>query len=166
MEVDAVISQLVWYSSRHTDTKGQFAAVAAKYLGLRKELGRLYEGMLSDPILQEIVETARLEIACGWRPAATCSTIYTDGCCLNNGRDGARAGYGVHIVDHRGDVLFSKGFRLDEKEPQTNQRAELTAMLYALNYASTACDGNYKIYTDSKYAIDCIIKWGGGWEAS
>ena len=166
--LDSVICQLAAYARRHSDTKGQFAAVAAKYLGLRKEFGRVYEGMLSDPLLVEIIEEAQLEIACGWRPAAPVNpgvqTIYCDGCCLGNGLAGARAGYGVHAVDASGATLFSESFRVPAGDPQTNQRAELLALRYALTMLGAS--GEYEIYTDSRYAIDCLTKWAAGWEAS
>jgi ribonuclease HI len=166
-ELDSIVAQLVAYSHRHVGPKAQLAGVAAKYLGLRKEFGRVYEGMLSDPLLQEIIEESRLEIACGWRPSGHGSTnIYCDGCCLGNGKEGARAGYGIYITDASGSAIFSNGFRLSEDEPQTNQRAELTALLYALNYASETHDGVFDIYTDSRYAIDIMVRWAASWEAA
>jgi ribonuclease HI len=178
--LDTVICQLAAYGRRHSDIKGQFAATAAKYLGLRKEFGRVYEGMLSDPLLVEIIEEAQLEIACGWRPPAAdggdaiespgVQTIYCDGCCLGNGREGARAGYGIHTVDAGGAGALSEAFRVPADDPQTNQRAELLALRYALTIASAwpAADRGrrYEIRTDSRYAIDCLTKWSAGWEAS
>ena len=44
-ELDSVVAQLSAYSRRHVGAKAQLAGVAAKYLGLRKEFGRVYEGM-------------------------------------------------------------------------------------------------------------------------
>ena len=165
--LDSVICQLAAYGRRHADSKGQFAAVAAKYLGLRKEFGRVYEGMLSDPLLVEIIEEAQLEIACGWRPAAyaalTVQTIYCDGCCLGNGREDARAGFGVHAVDTSGATVFSEPFRVPASDPQTNQRAELLALRYALTMVG---EDPCEIHTDSRYAIDCLTKWAPAWEAS
>lgn len=45
---------------------------------------------------------------------------------------------------------------------QTNQRAELTAIQRALELAPNHRD--VTIYTDSKYAIDCVTNWHKGWE--
>jgi ribonuclease HI len=46
--------------------------------------------------------------------------------------------------------------------PQTNQRAELTAILRALEIAPSTQDVH--IYTDSRYSIDCSEKWHKNWE--
>ena len=45
---------------------------------------------------------------------------------------------------------------------QTNQRAELTAILRALDIAPRHREAT--IYTDSKYAIDCVTNWYRNWE--
>ena len=155
MEIDTVVCQLMAFSRRHSDTRGQFAAVAAKYLGLRKELGRVYEGMFDDPLLRDIIETAALEVACGWRPPVPgLHTIYCDGCCLSNGRAEARAGYGIHVTDPSGATLISESFRVPAGDAQTNQRAELLALRYALSIVTENSGASYDIYTDSRYAID------------
>ncbi len=44
---------------------------------------------------------------------------------------------------------------------QTNQRAELTAIQRALDLAPRHRD--VTIYTDSKYAIDCLTNWFINW---
>jgi len=44
---------------------------------------------------------------------------------------------------------------------QTNQRAELTAILRALNIAPLHRE--ITIYTDSKYSIDCVTNWYKNW---
>jgi ribonuclease HI len=44
---------------------------------------------------------------------------------------------------------------------QTNQRAELTAILRALDIAPRHRD--VTIYTDSKYAISCVTEWYKNW---
>jgi ribonuclease HI len=45
--------------------------------------------------------------------------------------------------------------------PQTNQRAELAAILRALQLAPP--DQNVMIITDSTYSINCLTKWKDGW---
>ena len=45
---------------------------------------------------------------------------------------------------------------------QTNQRAELTAILRALEIAKL--DQNVRIFTDSQYSINCVTTWGPSWE--
>ncbi|KAI1825078.1 ribonuclease H-like domain-containing protein [Xylaria intraflava] len=46
-------------------------------------------------------------------------------------------------------------------KPQTNQRAELTAVIRALEL--TKEDEKVRIYTDSRYSIDCSINWYKAW---
>lgn len=84
--------------------------------------------------------------------------VYTDGSSLANGKAGARAGVGV---------FFGSG---DERniserlagEPQTNQRAELMAMLRALQ----VCPAEKKvtIVSDSQYSINCVTQWATNWK--
>ncbi|KAL8791214.1 MAG: hypothetical protein Q9213_000171 [Squamulea squamosa] len=83
--------------------------------------------------------------------------IHTDGSALGNGNAGAFAGIGVY---------FGPGDRrnLSETLPgprQTNQRAELTAILRALEMVPKNRD--VSIITDSKYAIDCVTVWYVNW---
>ncbi|KAL8691655.1 MAG: hypothetical protein Q9224_004127 [Gallowayella concinna] len=83
--------------------------------------------------------------------------IHTDGSALGNGQAGAFAGIGVY---------FGPGDRrnLSETLPgprQTNQRAELTAILRALEIVPKNRD--VSIITDSKYAIDCVTVWCINW---
>ena len=47
-------------------------------------------------------------------------------------------------------------------EPQTNQRAELTAILRALEIAGN--NQGLKIFSDSKYSIQCVTEWYANWE--
>ncbi|KAL2162577.1 hypothetical protein VTH06DRAFT_7491 [Thermothelomyces fergusii] len=84
--------------------------------------------------------------------------IYTDGSSLNNGRLHASAGVGVYFGpgDPRNISERLKGY------PQTNQRAELTAILRALESVDLAQD--VEIRTDSKYAIQCVTEWYINWE--
>ncbi|KAB8240450.1 hypothetical protein BDV35DRAFT_124093 [Aspergillus flavus] len=76
--------------------------------------------------------------------------IYTDGSSLKNGRALASAGVGVYFGpgDNRNVSEPLKGSR------QTNQRAELTAILRALDIAPRHRD--VTIFTDSQYAIKCV----------
>ncbi|TPX11007.1 uncharacterized protein E0L32_008044 [Thyridium curvatum] len=85
-------------------------------------------------------------------------TIYTDGSSLANGRTGARAGVGV---------FFGAGDKRNVSErllgePQTNQRAELTAILRALQLAPQK--QAVLIVTDSKYSIQCVTEWYATWQ--
>lgn len=84
--------------------------------------------------------------------------VYTDGSSLANGKVGSRAGVGVFFGD--GDPR-NVSERL-EGEPQTNQRAELMAMLRALEIAPVG--QAVQIISDSQYSINCVTQWAVGWK--
>jgi ribonuclease HI len=112
----------------------------------------------------------RMEVA---EPARLSVNIFCDGACINNGRRGARASYGV--VAYRsgsaglGEEIFRTAAALSPSEPQTNQRGELHGLAAAVTYAITAMRAGattIRIYTDSEYALNCITKWVPGWQRS
>ncbi|KAB8292302.1 hypothetical protein EYC80_008044 [Monilinia laxa] len=84
--------------------------------------------------------------------------VWTDGSSRGNGKAGAVAGYGVFFGD--GDERNISA-RLEGK-PQTNQRAELTAALRALEIVPL--DKHIEIITDSNYTINCATLWYKSWE--
>ncbi|KAL2753673.1 hypothetical protein ACRALDRAFT_2126496 [Sodiomyces alcalophilus JCM 7366] len=86
------------------------------------------------------------------------AAIYTDGSSLSNGRLGAVAGVGVFFGT---DDPRNVSERL-QGEPQTNQRAELTAILRALEISPENQD--IQIITDSQYSINCVTVWYKNWE--
>ncbi|KUL85854.1 hypothetical protein ZTR_07363 [Talaromyces verruculosus] len=83
--------------------------------------------------------------------------IYTDGSSLGNGKKIAQAGVGVYFGpnDTRNVSEPLKGHR------QTNQRAELTAIIRALEIAPR--HRPVTIVTDSRYSIDCVTNWFRKW---
>lgn len=98
--------------------------------------------------------------------------IFCDGACKGNGQKGAVGGWafacwvsgptGPRIY---GEPLTAAADRLHigpKGEVPTNQRAELKALLEALQYAN----GYPKsvIYTDSLYSLNCTTKWGPAWK--
>lgn len=94
----------------------------------------------------------------------TSTAVFTDGACI--GKESNRfAGYGVFWgLDDARNVSAS----LTPGTPQTNQRAELRAVVHALEQISeaAAADSNrsFVIYTDSKWSIDAITKWRANWQ--
>lgn len=119
-------------------------------------------------------------------------TIFCDGACTNNGKKGAKAGFGLYILSGKKE-LHRCSFRVPSSEMQTNQRAELRALLYALQFIDLNTPesegGSYKhgvgacagageiaersiahrrpiIYTDSQYGINCLTKWAPKWAAN
>lgn len=94
--------------------------------------------------------------------------IFCDGACMNNGRRGARGGYGV-VVYRDNNIIFELSEPLSLSEPQTNQRAELRAMMAAVNYALSAVASGattIRIYTDSEYTQNCLTRWAHVWRRS
>ncbi|OGM39635.1 putative ribonuclease H [Aspergillus bombycis] len=85
--------------------------------------------------------------------------IYTDGSSLNNGRALASAGVGVYFGPGDNSRNVSEPLKGNR---QTNQRAELTAILRALDIAPRHRD--VTIFTDSQYAIKCVTVWYAKWQ--
>ncbi|KAF9426440.1 hypothetical protein BGZ94_006523, partial [Podila epigama] len=84
--------------------------------------------------------------------------VYTDGSARGNGKVGSQAGVGVFfgVNDPR-----NVSERLAGKE-QTNQRAELSAAIRALE----VCGSDTKpleVRTDSMYTLNIVTKWGENW---
>ncbi|KAJ5576377.1 Ribonuclease H [Penicillium sp. DV-2018c] len=84
--------------------------------------------------------------------------IYTDGSSLGNGTPLASAGVGVYFGP--GDPSRNVSEPLKGNR-QTNQRAELTAILRAIDIAPRHRD--VTIVTDSRYSIDCVTVWFVNW---
>lgn len=90
--------------------------------------------------------------------------VFSDGSCVHNGRPGARAGVGVYATEN-GKEIHRHSAPLLPSEPQTNQRAELQALFYALRYIKGTGSTKTDLYTDSQYSIQCITTWCVGWRA-
>jgi ribonuclease HI len=90
--------------------------------------------------------------------------IFTDGACTNNGKRNANAAWGFIVVDNEGYKVLERGSGpIPKSEPQTNQRAELQALLNGLN-AAKQYPGFIKIWSDSQYSINCASVWGKSWQ--
>lgn len=90
--------------------------------------------------------------------------VFSDGSCVHNGRPGARAGVGVYALED-GVEVHRHSAPLAKSEPQTNQRAELQALYYALRFIQGAGGAGTTLYTDSQYSINCVTVWAAGWKA-
>ena len=108
--------------------------------------------------------------------------VFTDGSCRFNGKPFAIGGVGLHfpngefpdvslLYKGREMVVCPKtGECLGEKEGSgevTNQRAELSAILVAMQFFSQSPISQthkLRIYTDSDYCINCLTKWVIKWE--
>ena len=108
--------------------------------------------------------------------------VFSDGSCVHNGKPGARAGVGVYAT-HDGKEIHRHSAPLLKSEPQTNQRAELQALFYALRFIQATGGGPpgwvrpggppgwvrpggpATLYTDSQYSINCVTVWSTAWKA-
>jgi len=88
--------------------------------------------------------------------------VFTDGGCLKNGKEDAKAGFSVHFENH---PIFGTTQKL-EKNP-TNNAAELSSILYSFNIINTNfnefIDKKVVIVSDSMYSIKCINTWSKKW---
>lgn len=95
--------------------------------------------------------------------------VYIDGCGLRNGQPDTSGGYGVYFSR---DSKYNVSNPLKEHPRHTNQRAELTACLVALNQIERIDKSdNYPegypwiIITDSAYLVNSltsyVYKWRG-----
>lgn len=88
--------------------------------------------------------------------------IYTDGACPSNGLFAGRAGFGIFFSP---DSPHNLSARLPGPH-QTNQRAELYAVLKALEYlhANPPTPADVFILTDSSYVVKGLTEWVIRWE--
>ncbi|XP_056420073.1 ribonuclease H1-like isoform X2 [Hyla sarda] len=85
--------------------------------------------------------------------------VFTDGCCVRNGKSGAKGGVGVYWGP--GNPL-NVSERLEGRP--TNQRAEIEAARRAVEQARENNYGSVTIHTDSKYTIKGMTEWMPKWK--
>lgn len=96
--------------------------------------------------------------------------IFTDGACTNNGKKNANAAWGALVVSDIGYVVLDRfSGAVPIREPQTNQRAELRALLRGLEIADEKLKSDreltkVQIWSDSEYSIKCASVWGPTWK--
>ncbi|KAK2757576.1 hypothetical protein FQN54_004545 [Arachnomyces sp. PD_36] len=95
--------------------------------------------------------------------------IYTDGACRGNGRSWA-IGAAASALMTRGSTYYPRKRPLPDYPTPTNQRAEITAIILALEQAlekyeelHSYPDLKVKIFSDSRYAIGCMTDWVYKW---
>ena len=91
--------------------------------------------------------------------------IYTDGACSNNGYEGSRAGYGFVVVDDNDEMLFTLSEAVPDDFEQTNNIAELLAIVETLWWLEDNCSPSQeiKVFSDSAYCINGINSWMDSW---
>jgi len=80
-------------------------------------------------------------------------TIYTDGSCLRNGQEGAKAGWAAVLKCGENWKQFSGKI---EAEKPTNNIAELTAVISAIRKIKAGTKANVTIICDSEYVTKSI----------
>lgn len=88
-------------------------------------------------------------------------TIWTDGACSKNGKEGAHGGYGVVVVQD--DKIIDA--HQSSCEETTNNREEMKAILWALHEYGA---GPYAfevpvVYSDSTYCVNTFNIWMYSW---
>lgn len=97
--------------------------------------------------------------------------IFTDGACPNNGKRNANAAWGCLLVSDDGYIVLDRlSGPIPLTESQTNQRAELTALLRGLELAEKQFGRlndvkKVQIWSDSEYSINCASVWGPKWKS-
>lgn len=83
--------------------------------------------------------------------------IYTDGSCLNHGKENAHGGWGFVVVLND-EKVYEKCGKLRPGN-QTNNRAELEAVYHAIDYICNEqiSDSEYVVYSDSTTCVDGIV---------
>ena len=84
--------------------------------------------------------------------------VYTDGACSQNGRAGAKAGYGIWWAD---DHEFNRG---EPVTKPTNNAAEIQAIIETVKIARSRQMDKILIHTDSQFVINCVQSWMPKWK--
>jgi ribonuclease HI len=96
--------------------------------------------------------------------------IYADGGCRHNGTPKAYGAAAAVVKARNGEVIDSYGEFIPQTPRPTNQRAEMLAFGFALRMAITKNSTlqnipwlDIKIYSDSRYAVNCMTVWREEW---
>ncbi|KAF4973041.1 hypothetical protein FSARC_539 [Fusarium sarcochroum] len=140
--------------------KGTQETCDALGLGSKAEPTQQYTGAAFEPVKETKPDSIQEPNPTAPKPGpdGDILKVYTDGSSLGNGQAGSRAGLGVFfgIDDKRNLAERLPG------EPQTNQRAELLAMLRALEIVPLT--QGVQIWSDSQYSIKCVTLWAPSWQ--
>ncbi|XP_052775583.1 ribonuclease H1-like [Mya arenaria] len=85
--------------------------------------------------------------------------VYTDGACSNNGFGNPQAGIGVYWGPNHPQNVSEK-----LRGRQTNNRAEIHAVVKAVEQASGRGVKDLTVNTDSQFLINSMTKWVKGWQ--
>lgn len=88
--------------------------------------------------------------------------IYTDGSARNNGKESSYGGWGIVVVKNNKIIYFNNV----QSQNVTNNRMELSAVLYAFGLCSTKIHESCIIYSDSSYCVNIINNWIYTWASN
>lgn len=91
-------------------------------------------------------------------PSTPACTIYTDGGCHPNGSPLAVAGWAFTILED-GIVEYGQGCYTQDNEKASNNKAEITAAIMALEKAAELGYNTVLLYSDSEYLIKSMMIW-------
>lgn len=86
--------------------------------------------------------------------------VYTDGACIHNGTKNAKAGIGIFFNKDNPNNLSKQLDNFNGNLILTNNIAELSAIIEAINIIKNFNILNKIIVTDSEYAIKCATSYG------
>ena len=87
--------------------------------------------------------------------------IYTDGACSGNGSAAAVGGFAAIVLDDNGNYITSHH---EQVKNTTNNRMELSAILWAMMKYGQDPVSVPVVYSDSAYSINTLTSWMWGWE--
>lgn len=88
--------------------------------------------------------------------------IFVDGACSGNGKDNAKGGFGIVVVDHQDNIIEEYQ---EFSENTTNNREELKAIIYAMKlYGKREWSQDIpEVYSDSMYSVNTLNEWMFNW---
>ena len=96
--------------------------------------------------------------------------FYVDGACRGNGQPGAIGAAAAARRYNDGSVSYRTRQLDDDDYNATSQRAEILAIILALEWAMDEYENTYNspyiditIHSDSRYAVNCMTKWIPKW---
>lgn len=129
------------------------------YIPLGKKRRHSDDEAETQPKRVKLSENSTTESTDGFTYMGDAVVVYTDGCCLANGKNSAKAGIGVYWGHNH---PLNVGERLQGR--QTNQRAEIQAACRALEQAKEKNIKKLVLYTDSKFTINGVTSWVKNWK--
>ncbi|XP_034934460.1 ribonuclease H1-like [Chelonus insularis] len=131
-----------------------YSGALYKRFSSRSSAWNFLESHLPQRELYMITERERLFS----RGTDDCVSIYTDGACRRNGRQGAQAGIGVFFADNHPNNVS----RVAENR-RTNIGAEMEAVLEAVSIIGSYQLDHVVIYTDCQFIVKGMNNWIWGW---